>query len=256
MPKKSAPIATLVLILILVLVLDPLPALELPETPPPDRPLYEVFRSAAPVQVDGKLDEPHWSSAPAFEFVNNADGTASPLATRAWAGYDDDYLYFAFQVSDDNIWASMSERDQHLWTEEVVEVFLQADPNHPSYIELEVNPLGTMLDIFLLDIRKPLPYASWNSAGLKWAVQVEGSVDGQAGDRQWTCEIALPLEDVATAAHLPPRPGDRWRLNLYRVEKLPEKAGLAWSPTLKPDFHVPAKFGELVFSDRPPPSRP
>jgi hypothetical protein len=144
----------------------------------------------------------------------------------------------------------MRRRDEHLWHEEVVEVFLQADTRVPNYIELEVNPLGTLLDIYLLDRRKNLPYESWNSAGLRWAVRVDGSVDGRPGDRGWSCEIALPLEDVATAPHLPPRPGDRWRMNLYRVESRPEALGLAWSPTMEGDFHVPSMFGEITFSAR------
>jgi len=39
-----------------------------------------------------------------------------------------------------------------------------------------------MLDIYLLDIRKPLHYESWNSQKLKWGVQVFGTVDGKDGD--------------------------------------------------------------------------
>jgi hypothetical protein len=131
----------------------------------------------------------------------------------------------------------------------VDEVFVQADSRSTNYIELEVNPLDAIFDAYLLDVRKPLHYESWNSEKLKWAVQVKGTVDGKPGDKEWTSEVALPLEDVVTAPHTPPQPGDRWRLNLYRIEHLPVEAKLAWSPTFK-DFHVPARFGEIVFSDR------
>jgi hypothetical protein len=58
------------------------------------------------------------------------------------------------------------------------------------------------------------------------------------------------MEDIVTAPHIPPRSGDRWRMNLYRVEQKPQPALLAWSPTFKDDFHLPAMFGEIVFSDR------
>ncbi len=214
------------------------------------RPVYTVFRSGESILLDGRLDEAVWGRAPAFRFVNNRDGSDSPLQTSAKALYDEEFLYFAFQLEDTNIWATFQERDDHLWTEEVVEVFLQADESQSSYIELEVNPLGTMLDIFLLDIRKPLPYPSWNSARLQWAVDVDGSVDGKEGDRGWSCEIALPFEDVLPAPNTPPKPGDRWRLNLYRVEKRPRPAALAWSPTLRPDFHVPSAFGVIEFSGK------
>jgi hypothetical protein len=214
-------------------------------------PVYEVSRTSTPIKVDGKLDDAVWANAPLFAvFRSNLDGSTAVYPTEAKALYDETFLYFSFRCRDDNIWATLRTRDQHLWDEEVVEVFLQADPQYSSYIELEVNPLGTMLDIYLLDIRKPLHYESWNSQKLKWAIQVLGTVDGKDGDKEWTCEIALPLEDIVTAKNLPPRPGDRWRLNLYRVEQRPSPALIAWSPTFKDDFHLPGKFGEIVFTDR------
>lgn len=213
-------------------------------------PVYELSKTATPIKVDGNLNDAVWAKAARFsDFRLNLDGTPSPYETEARALYDDAFLYFSFRCRDDNIWATFKTRDQHLWEEEVVEVFLQADPNRTTYIELEVNPLGTMLDIFLLDVRKPLHYESWNSQKLKWGVQVFGKVDGKNGDKEWTCEIALPLEDIVTAKN-PPQPGDRWRLNLYRVEQLPQPALLAWSPTFKDDFHLPGKFGEMVITNR------
>jgi hypothetical protein len=214
-------------------------------------PIYEVLRVAEPIKVDGRLDEAAWTQAPSVgKFVNNRDGTPSQHKTEARVLYDDNFIYFSFRSQDENIWSTFKQRDQHLWLEEVVEVFVQADPQVPNYIELEVNPLGTMLDIYLLDTRKPLHYESWNSERLQWGVQVAGTVDGKAGDREWTCEMALPIEDVVTAPHRPPKPGDRWRMNLYRVERLPGAAELAWSPTLQDDFHILPRFGEIIFTNR------
>ena len=214
------------------------------------KPVYEVWRTIQPIKVDGILDDPAWAKAPPMSpLVNNRDGTPSLLKSETKVLFDDTYIYFASRFEDTNIWASMRSRDEHLWSEEVVEVFLRADQAQKSYIELEVNPLGAMIDIFLLDIRRPLHYESWNSQRLQWAVQVAGSVDGKPGDREWTCEMALPLEDVVPAPNLPPKPGDRWLMNMYRVEKLPERASLAWSPTGR-DFHQPDQFGEIVFTDR------
>jgi len=214
-------------------------------------PRYEVSRVTTKLKIDGHLNEVAWADAPPVgAFVNNRNGSPTKLSTEAKILYDQDFIYFAFRSEDTNVWSTMKKRDEHLWLEEVVEVFLQADPSVPNYIELEVNPLGTMLDIYLVKTRKPLHYESWNSENLRWAVNVDGTVDGKENDRGWSCEIALPLEDIATASHLPPLVGDRWRLNLYRVEKLPTNAELAWSPTLQDDFHVLPKLGEIVFTDR------
>jgi hypothetical protein len=213
-------------------------------------PVYEVARVTSSINIDGKLDEKAWADTPLVgTFVNNRDGSRSELQTEARVLYDERFIYFAFRVVDQNVWATMKRRDEHLWLEEVVEVFLQANPSIPNYIELEVNPLGTMLDTYLIDRRKPLHYESWNSEHLRWAVQVEGTVDGQDGDRGWSCELALPFEDIASATHVPPQPGDRWRMNLYRVEQKPKVAELAWSPTLQDDFHVLPRLGEIVFTD-------
>jgi hypothetical protein len=215
-----------------------------------DLPVYEVSRTATPIKVDGKLDDAVWAKAARFRDLRmNIDGSPGPYKTEVRALYDDTFIYFSFRCRDDDIWATFKTRDQHLWDEEVIEVFLQADPRQTSYIELEVNPLATMLDIYLLDIRKPLHYESWNSQKLKWAVQVIGTVDGKNGDQEWTCELAVPFEDIVTAKNLPPQAGDRWRLNLYRVEQRPQPLLLAWSPTFKDDFHLPAQFGEIIFTN-------
>ena len=223
------------------------PAVAQPEPHP--TPVYAVQRTPSPVTIDGTMNEPAWQRADILRFSDNVTGTPASLVSEARALYNDAFLMIGFRVEDTNLWATMRERDQHLWTEEVVEVFIQADPLNPNYIELEVNPLGTLLDIYLIDIRRPLPYRSWNSSKIQWAVAIDGSVDGKEGDVGWSCEIALPLEDVAMAPSIPPKPGDRWRVNLYRVESRPEGQGLAWSPTRRRDFHVPDRFGEFVFQD-------
>lgn len=214
-----------------------------------ERPSVVVPRVSQPIQIDGKLDDDGWNQAAELGFRDNRTGGPIPLATRAWIAYDDEFLYFAFDCVDPNIWATMENRDEHLWTEEVVEVFLQPDPDHPNYIELEVNPLGAMLDIYLIDVRKPIRYESWNPEGIQWAVSVDGTVDGEPGDQGWKAEIAFPLVDAVTAPNIPPKPGDRWRMNLYRVEQKPARGGYAWAPTLRGDFHWLAAFGDIVFGE-------
>lgn len=216
-----------------------------------DRPEYHVYRTSSPINIDGVINEKVWELAtPVGPFLNSRDGSESSIRTEGRILYDDEFLYFAFTMEDSNIWATFTNRDDHLWLEEVIEVYLVPDPGGTNYIELEVNPLGAMLDIYLLDIRKPLPYKSWNSSELEWAVSVDGTVDGEPGDKAWYCEIKFPLADAVTAPNIPPQPGDTWGMNLYRIEQKPERAGLAWSPIMKGDFHTPSMFGTLVFSEK------
>ena len=215
-----------------------------------EKPVYEVSKTTALINIDGVINEPVWEKTPSVgAFLNSRYGSESPITTEGKILYDDNFLYFAFSLTDSNIWATMLNRDDHLWLEEVIEIYLVPDTNGTNYIELEVNPLGSMIDIYLLDIRKPIPYKSWNSSQLQWAVSVDGTVDGEPGDKGWQCEIKFPLEDAVTAPNLPPKPGDKWGMNLYRIDKKPERAGLAWSPIMKGDFHTPSMFGNWGFSE-------
>ena len=50
-----------------------------------ERPSYEVARTGAPIQVDGRLDEPAWEAAETFAFFNNADGSPPPAELRTSA---------------------------------------------------------------------------------------------------------------------------------------------------------------------------
>jgi len=73
----------------------------------------------------------------------------------------------------------------------------------------------------------------------------------------WTALAMLPWGGFASAAPrttLPPRSGDRWRFNVFRIERPggkadPERNAIysAWSPTGQSTFHVPAAFRPLRF---------
>jgi len=209
------------------------------------RPSYEVARTRVPIKVDGKLDDSAWTRVPVVgNFVNNADG--SRLSSRLRPGFFTMKLSFTFHfaVVDDNIWATLKRRDQHLWLEEVVELFLQADERQPGYIEVEVNRWGQFSTLYASMCANQLHYESWNSEKLPVGGAGCRTVDGKGGDREWTCEIALPMEDIVTAPHLPPQAGDRWRLNLYRVDQRPAISELAWSPTLQNDSMCQKDLGK------------
>jgi hypothetical protein len=219
------------------------------DSQPAGVPAYPALKTGSPIVVDGRLDEPAWHSAEVIDrFVNTVDGSAGRYKTEARIVYDDRFVYFGFRSFDDNVWATKKQRDDHLWEEEVVEVFIKPVDSIPGYVELEVNPLGAMLDTYLVDSSKGPAFDAWNLPDLHWAVQVQGTVDGLPGDTGWTCEIAFPIQGLP--APFPNRLAREWRVNLYRGESLPASALLAWSPTYKEDFHIPSRFGRLVFTGK------
>ncbi len=215
----------------------------------PDISRYMIRRTLGPIQVDGLLNEPSWKASASTGPFKLNDGTGYPEnKVEAKMLWDDQFLYFAFECEDTDIFATMKARDQHLWEEEVVEVFIDPDGDQKNYIELEINPLNTFLDLFVLTPIVPIPYESYNVPA-KWAVKVDGTVNNSLDkDNRWIVEASMPLKEAVTAPNIPPRNGDRWRLNLYRIERRPKEEFIAWSPTLKPSFHTPDRFGEVTFS--------
>ena len=156
-------------------------------------PVYEVLRTTSRSSSTASSTTRPGRRRPLIgPLVNNRDGSPSPLKSEAKVLYDDKFIYFASRFVDDNIWATFkksatSTSGPRKWSR----CSSRRIPPRSNYIELEVNPLGTMIDIYLLDIRVPLHYESWNSEKLQWAIQVDGTVDGKPGDKEWTCEMAF-----------------------------------------------------------------
>lgn len=223
------------------------------------RPVYTCYRALIPLEIDGHLDDRAWEAAPWVPLVRAGTGGQPRQTTRACLLWDDDYLYVAFRCADDDIWGTTTERDQPIYDQEVVEVFLDADCDGRGYVEIEVSPLNAVLDLYMLlrdDVQRGL--WGWDSEGLLTAVQVCGDATRRGTpDREWTVEMAIPFSDFFTAPHRPPLPGDEWLFNLYRIDRSPVGDDYsAWSPPLRLNYHTPACFGRLVYSGENASERP
>lgn len=51
----------------------------------------------------------------------------SGLQTSVKACYNDSTLYFFFICHDTDIWTSFTQRDEHLWENDAVEIFIDVD---------------------------------------------------------------------------------------------------------------------------------
>jgi carbonic anhydrase/acetyltransferase-like protein (isoleucine patch superfamily) len=224
-------------------------------TPVPLTPVYRCHRVRTPVEIDGALDEAAWMVAePASAFILS-DGSGPPrFPTEAHLCWDEANLYIAFSCQDTDIWGTYTQRDEPLYDEEVVEIFLCPTGNLQHYFEFEISPRNTVFDAKVfspeLDRRTLLLDKEWNAAGMRTAVRVAGTL-GRRDDHDlgWIAEIAIPFADLGLAG--PPAPNEQWRMNLFRIERGEVEEFSAWSPTLKspPDYHVPSRFGTLVFVD-------
>jgi hypothetical protein len=221
-------------------------------------PMYKVRRASGPVTIDGKDGEPDWKLAqasPTFEVAEGGPKLAG--SARARLLWDDKNLYAFVDVEDPDVHSQYKKQDDPLWKEDVVELFIDADRNRRGYVELQVNPRNAHFDAWFPVTRAKDSHFEWTS-GMKSAVQVKGTIDQRGDhDKGWSVEIAIPLADVkgmdpAMKVNIPPLPGDRWRLNLIRVD-LPRGAeGVAassWSPITIRDFHALGRMLNVVFAD-------
>lgn len=202
-----------------------------------------LVRRIPTVERSGFPDDGSWSSASVLDLVRAQDGRRVAFETRTRLLDDGRRLFVRFDCDDDDVWATLAHRDEPLWEEEVVEVFLAPGDGVPArYVEIEVNPLGTIFDAQVTNPggrRDTMKVdTAWNASGL--AARVVRPTTGG-----WRAEIALPWE-AACAGDPPPV----WRANFFRIDR--PRGGEAefscWSPTLAvpPDFHKPSAFGRLV----------
>jgi hypothetical protein len=214
---------------------------------------YEVAPARAEADSLLAADEASWKGASVVSW-----GPA-PYETRFRALWSDRGLFLRFDAADADPWHTMTRRDEHLWEEEVVEIFLDPGRAGRDYYELEISPANVVCDVRMIapSPNKQQDFA-WDLAGLLTRVRTTRDAAGRTTG--WTATAFLPwpgLKPLPSAAHVavPPAAGDRWRFNLFRIErpggpKAPEKGAVevAWSPTGEPSFHVPAAFRDLVFA--------
>lgn len=219
-------------------------------------PEYHCSKITRPLLLTGKLDDPLWQNAEPIQLVDAITGKPGRFSTEVRALYDDTYLYVGFRCEDDYVWGTVTERDGPIYDEECIEVFVNPAGVAHQYYEINLSPKNVVYDVCVLNRRtqeKPfegfVALKEFGLEGLRTAVQVEGDADMPGRARGWTAEYAIPLAELIGAPNLPPKAGDTWRINFYRIDS-PEKGErhhYAWSPTGRPAFHLPWRFGYLRF---------
>lgn len=206
-------------------------------------PEYRALRAAGdPSEAPGA-----WDAAPSIRWGE------APYATRFAALWNDEGMWLRFEADDIEPWHRYAERDDPIWEEEVVEIFIDPDGDGRDYVEIEISPANVVTDLLMA---RGEPDRSgdigWDFAGLRSRVQHR--------DGGWTALAWLPWSGFGgvTGAKVPPRAGDAWRFNVFRIKRpggpeSPQHKAIfaAWQPPPGPSFHVPEVFGLLRFERSP-----
>ena len=218
-------------------------------------------RADAPPIIDGALDDAVWRRTPGSDafwrlMATDCEVPAKPrLPTRVRCLWGQGNLYVGFDCRSPDVWAAKTQRDDALWYEPVVEVFLDPDGRGESFFEFQVNPLGTIYDSYVAnavardDWRR---WCRWNCDRLQVAVKIDGTLnDLSRPDAGWSAELAIPFDSLARQTGAPPRTGTVWRANFCRYDysadlTAPELS--CWAPAVEV-FDNPSCWGFLRFAD-------
>jgi Carbohydrate family 9 binding domain-like len=230
--------------------------IDLSRAPPPAGTIY-IPHARESIVVDGMATEGAWADAVTSPELAAAEGSAEPVGkATAKLIWDEQYLYAFVTIADTDVWTTYSKHDDPLWKQDCIELFIDADGNRRGYVELQVNPSNATFDSWFATTRAQPGDPSWES-GIQTAVQLRGTPEPGDTDRGWDVELAIPWSavrgrDDAMAVTLPPNVGDRWRLNLVRVDvKTGDKnvSASSWNRITSADFHALDRMLTAVFAD-------
>ncbi|MBN1940019.1 MAG: carbohydrate binding family 9 domain-containing protein, partial [Candidatus Aminicenantes bacterium] len=153
-----------------------------------------LTRAAAPIRIDGLLDDPAWEKAARLDIAYEwtpGENVPPPVKSEVLVTYDDSYFYVAFRCFDPEPKAIRA----HLMDRDATDTLIQDD--HISFMvdtfnderrafQFRVNPLGVQADAVFSEMEGYEDFswdAIWKSAG-----RIE--------DFGYTIEVALPFNQL------------------------------------------------------------
>jgi len=190
-------------------------------------------RGEAPT-VDGKLDDPVWSSAPVatdFVQVQPDDGAPASERTEARILYGPDALYVAIRAFDsrpDSIEGQLTRRDQNSYSD-FVYVGVDSYFDRRTAFVFAVNPVGVKKDIYISDDTHEDDswYAVWDVATSR-------------DDQGWSAEFRIPYSQL----RFDDSPVQTWGIEFVRdIARYDETD--AWAPISQKQDRKVSLFGHL-----------
>ena len=162
-----------------------------------DAPKIAGTRVLVPPVIDGHIDEnTEWKDVPSFEgLLDPNTHQPAPELAKFWLASDAKFVYFAARVADTEPKSIRAE-----------EYRINASVSGDDYIDLELNPSGTLSDFnsFRINPRgaTEIQLAGGRAAKREWAGEIV--VVGRVTATGWEVEAKIPWQIMRL-----PRPGQR-----------------------------------------------
>ncbi|NOT62114.1 MAG: carbohydrate binding family 9 domain-containing protein [Acidobacteria bacterium] len=197
---------------------------------------FAVGRMTGKVALDGVLDEPNWTQAPALSEILQREPKQEVRAserTEVKLLADQATLYIGVRCYDsapEKVVGTQMRRDASLEADDRIEILLDTFHDRRNAFYFATNPAGALVDGLVIENGRQINF-DWNAI---WDVRVKRNHEG------WTAEFALPFKSLGFT------PGqDVWGFNFarYIVRKLEEDR---WAtPRLDVRFTQVSEAGEL-----------
>jgi glucose/arabinose dehydrogenase len=219
---------------------------------------FECRFAHEPIVIDGKADDEAWKHAVVLNDFRlpwlGDKSRPAKTATRAKLLWDRDYLYFFADMDDTDLCAQVKEHDGPTWQDDVFELFFKPSEGHAGYYEFQINPLGTVLDMFL-PRRGAGGFERFAKDGdfhVEAKVHLRGTLnDWTDKDQGWSVEGRIPWTDFLRSGGRPTI-GETWKFALCRYDysvdfEGPELSTIAPLRGPTANFHKHEDYASLVF---------
>ena len=212
------------------------------------RPSVKAFRTSRVPVIDGRLDEPEWTMAPAIgDFVQQLPRTGYParFPTVVRVLYDADRLYIGATLYDPEPRKAIvagKERDFAPGASDLFGLVLDTFKDRRNSFLFIVNPAGAVRDEQTYNDSRTIVEAWEGVTRVRTAI----------GDSAWTVEMMIPLRTLRFDATRTPQ---EWGVNfIRRVRRTSETS--YWSPLERQyRLHRMSKAGTLTGLDSLRPGR-
>ena len=202
--------------------------------PHSERPRVAAIQRTGIVSIDGVLDEALWANAPAatnFTQQDPTEGQPATQQTKVYFAYDDDALYIAARMHDDQgragVRTRLTRRDQ-INEGDYLELIFDTYHDHSGRTVFQINPSGVKFDA---GQASPSADAGWDPV---WELATK--ID----DQGWTAEMRIPFAQL----RFPKDSIQTWGVQVWRyVERLSETS--MWSFWGKNETGGAQQFGHI-----------
>ena len=212
------------------------------------RATLRAVRLAAPLSIDGKLDEPVYREVlptSGFTQLDPKPGAPASQNTDVWVFFDGDAIYFTLRVWEDHpdkmITNDMKRDALTLANGELITLAFDTFHDRRSAYYFSINPIGGFSEGQIFN--ESQVSVDWNGI---WRFK-PGRFDGG-----WTFEMAIPFKTLRYPGSGP----QTWGLQVQRVNRWKNEVSVV-TPTepqrLSAAFLLVSRFGDLVGLEPPAP---